>query len=68
MTLRTVFVFAAAVLFAAAAAASVRQSLGPPHGVSDHGTRASTHKPYFLKGKMLDGCSDHSPECVLMAW
>ena len=68
MTIRTVFAVVAIALFAVAAAASVRQSLAPSPAAFDHSVRASNHKPYFMKGRIVDGCFDHSPDCVLLAW
>lgn len=68
MTRRIVFAFVAAVIFAAAATASVRQSIAPPANGVDHGYRPSNNKPFYLKGRIVNGCFDHSPECVLLAW
>ncbi|MET0278615.1 MAG: hypothetical protein ABW198_09795 [Pseudorhodoplanes sp.] len=68
MTRRLIFAFASAVVFAAAATASVRHSLAPSTAIMDSGHRVSNNKPYFLKGRMVDSCFDHSPECVLLAW
>jgi hypothetical protein len=68
MTRRLIFAFASAVVFAAAATASVRHSLTPSAAVIDSGHRVSNNKPYFVKGRIVDGCFDHSPECVLLAW
>ena len=71
MTRRLIFAFATAVIFAAAATASVRHSIGPngqTAAVIDPGHRPSANRPYFLKGRMVDGCFDHSTECALLAW
>ena len=68
MTRRIAFAFVAAVIFAAAATASVRQSIAPPAQGVDSTYRTSNNKPYYLKGRIVDGCFDHSPQCVLLAW
>jgi len=68
MTRRIAFAFVAAVIFAAAATASVRQSIAPPAHNVDPVYRTSNNKPYYLKGRIVDGCFDHSPQCVLLAW
>ncbi len=69
MTRRTVLAFAAAVLVAAAATASVQHALTPTSAGDRYSQQpAFNNKPYYVKGRIVDGCFDNSPDCVLLAW
>ncbi len=68
MLSRTLLTLMAAVCLIAGAAAIVPGRQTPPAAVPKDEIAYGTHKPRYVKGKLMEGCFEEPAECGLVVW
>lgn len=68
MLSRTLVALIAAACLIVAATAFVPVRHSPTAAVSKHDVAYGTHKPRYMKGKLMEGCFEEPAECGLVVW